>query len=145
MVCGSLGKALALPAGIILGNQSLLQKVRESAVYRTSSPPAPAFLNAFMEGQDIYFQQQEVLRKNLSYMYSAVSQMGAFKMLSRYPVISFKPESWVDKLHQKGFIISSFSYPFPDSPPINRIILSAWHLPSDLQTLIKAIEEMVDD
>lgn len=144
MVCGSLGKALALPAGIILGNQSLLQKVRESAVYRTSSPPAPAFLNAFMEGQDIYFQQQEVLRKNLSYMYSAIAKLDDFKMLPQYPVISFEPAAWVDELHQKGFIVSSFPYPFQDSPPINRIILSAWHLPTDLEAMAEAIGEIVN-
>ncbi|AEL25830.1 aminotransferase class I/II-fold pyridoxal phosphate-dependent enzyme [Cyclobacterium marinum] len=142
VVCGSLGKALALPAGIILGNQSILQKVRESAVYRTSSPPAPVFLNAFIEGQDIYFQQQEVLRKNLSYMYSAIAKLDDFKMLPQYPVISFEPAAWVDELHQKGFIVSSFPYPFQDSPPINRIILSAWHLPTDLQTLVKAVAGM---
>ncbi|MDO6438824.1 aminotransferase class I/II-fold pyridoxal phosphate-dependent enzyme [Cyclobacterium sp. 1_MG-2023] len=145
MVCGSLGKALALPAGIILGNQSLLRIVRENAVYRTSSPPAPAFLNAFLEGQDIYLQQQNNLSEHLSYMYSAIAKVEGFKMLPQYPVISFEPTSWVDELHQKGIIVSSFPYPSPDSPPINRIILSAWHLPTDLQTLVKAIEGMVDE
>lgn len=145
MVCGSLGKALALPAGIILGNQSLLGIVRENAVYRTSSPPAPALLNAFLEGQDIYLQQQNNLSEHLSYMYSAIAKVEGFKMLPQYPVISFEPTSWVDELHQKGIIVSSFPYPSPDSPPINRIILSAWHLPTDLQTLVKAIEGMVDE
>ncbi|EPR65910.1 aminotransferase class I/II-fold pyridoxal phosphate-dependent enzyme [Cyclobacterium qasimii] len=143
MVCGSLGKALALPAGIILGSQSLIQQVRENPVYRTSSPPAPAFLNAFLEGQDIYQSQQQKLNKNLLYMFSAVSQLEEFKMLPEYPVISFAPEHWVDELHQKGFALSSFPYPFPASPPVNRIILSAWHLPTDLEALADAIGVIV--
>ncbi|AKP51452.1 aminotransferase class I/II-fold pyridoxal phosphate-dependent enzyme [Cyclobacterium amurskyense] len=144
MVCGSLGKALALPAGIILGSQPLIDKVRENAVYRTSSPPAPAFLNAFLEGQDIYQSQQQKLSKNLHYMLSAVSQLEEFKMLPQYPVISFAPEHWVDKLHEKGFALSSFPYPFPASPPVNRIILSAWHLPTDLEALVGAIGEIIN-
>jgi len=144
MVCGSLGKALALPAGIILGSQSLIHQVRKNSVYRTSSPPAPAFLNAFLEGQDIYRSQQQKLNKNLHYMFSAVSQMEEFKMLPLYPVISFAPEHWVDVLHQEGFALSSFPYPFPDSPAVNRIILSAWHLPSDLEALVDVLGIMVN-
>lgn len=139
LVCGSLGKALALPAGIILGNLSLIQKVRETSVYRSSSPPSPAFLNAFLEGQEVYRQQQRKLKKNLHYMHSAIAKLENLEMLPQYPVISFKPTSWVDELHRKGFIVSSFPYPFPDSPSVNRVILSAWHLPSDLEALVNEL------
>ena len=140
MVCGSLGKALALPAGIILGSQPMISEVRKNAIYRTSSPPAPAFLEAFMKGRDIYRRQQEKLNKNLHYMFSALEGMEGFKFLPDYPVVSFEAASWVERLHQEGFALSSFPYPLPGSPPVNRIVLSAWHLLSDLEKLVKALK-----
>lgn len=142
MVAGSLGKALALPAGIILGNPSLIRRVRENPVYRTSSPPAPAFLSAFLEGQEHYLKQQRKLNENLQHIESALKKMDGFKFLPQYPVISFEPESWVERLHQKGFILSSFPYPLPDSPAVNRVVLSAWHSPSDLEALLQALKKL---
>lgn len=140
MIAGSLGKALGLPAGIILGNPSLIPSVRENPIYRTSSPPAPAFLSAFLDGQEHYLNQQRKLHENLHYVESALKGMEGFHFLPQYPVISFEKEAWVEKLHHKGFIISSFAYPQPDSPPVNRIILSAWHFPSDLDALIRVLK-----
>ncbi|MDN3687872.1 aminotransferase class I/II-fold pyridoxal phosphate-dependent enzyme [Cyclobacterium jeungdonense] len=142
LVAGSLGKALALPAGIILGNHSLISRVRENPIYRTSSPPAPAFLSAFLDGQDYYLKQQQKLKENLQQIASALKGMGSFKFLPQYPVISFEPESWVERLHQIGFILSSFPYPLQDSPAVNRIVLSAWHLPSDLEALVLALKKL---
>ena len=144
MVAGSLGKALALPAGIILGNPSLIRRVRENSIYRTSSPPAPAFLNAFLDGQDYYLKQQQKLKDNLQYMASALEGVGRFRFLPTYPVISFEPESWVEQLHQKGFILSSFPYPLPDSPAVNRIVLSAWHERKDLEALVQTLKKLSD-
>ncbi|WP_162416327.1 aminotransferase class I/II-fold pyridoxal phosphate-dependent enzyme [Cyclobacterium roseum] len=144
MVAGSLGKALALPAGIILGNTSLIFRVRENPIYRTSSPPAPAFLSAFLEGQDYYVKQQQKLKNNLQYIASALEGVERLKFMPTYPVISFEPESWVEQLHQKGFILSSFPYPLPDSPAVNRIVLSAWHEQKDLEALIQTLKKLSD-
>jgi 7-keto-8-aminopelargonate synthetase-like enzyme len=68
--------------------------------------------------------------------------MDNFTFLPDYPVVSFKTASWVERLHQEGFALSSFPYPLPESPPVNRIVISAWHHLSDLEKLVKALGKL---
>ncbi|WP_375585008.1 aminotransferase class I/II-fold pyridoxal phosphate-dependent enzyme [Cyclobacterium xiamenense] len=142
MVAGSLGKALALPAGIIIGSHSLVDLVRKNPGYRTASPPAPAFLHAFLEGQNCYLKQKETLQRNMQQLFGALNGLRGFHFLPNYPVVTFDREDWVEQLHREGFVLSSFPYPLPDSPAVNRIVLSAWHLPADLEALVAALKKL---
>ncbi|NHE59063.1 aminotransferase class I/II-fold pyridoxal phosphate-dependent enzyme [Cyclobacterium plantarum] len=141
-VCGSLGKALSLPAGIILGDGLLMENAKNSPVFRSSSPPAPAFLDAFLQGIPMYLKQRKKLLANMDYMYGKLSGQESFQFLPDYPVITFENTAWVDQLHRMGFILSSFPYPGPEDRPVNRIVVSAWHKKEDLNLLLQALMKL---
>ncbi|MFO7825127.1 MAG: aminotransferase class I/II-fold pyridoxal phosphate-dependent enzyme [Cyclobacterium sp.] len=142
MVCGSLGKALSLPAGIILGDRLWIEKAKKSPVFRSSSPPAPAFLDAFLQGRSLYLDQRKKLLNNVHQIYNALSNQKGFNLLNNYPVITFANADWVEQLHELGFILSSFPYPGPEDKPVNRIVISAWHEEEDLMALYQALMKL---
>ncbi|MCC5937595.1 MAG: pyridoxal phosphate-dependent aminotransferase family protein [Lunatimonas sp.] len=141
-VCGSLGKALSLPAGILLGNADWIAAVRQHPIYRSSSPPAPPFLHAFIQGQALYLHQKEVLAKKVAALTARLSDLPAFYTADEYPVISFANPVWVQALAARGVVVSSFPYPGPQDAPVNRIVLSAAHTDEDLDYLIACLEDL---
>lgn len=142
LVCGSLGKALSIPAGIIVGEKSLFEAIERHPIFRSSSPPAPSALFAFLAAQDLYFQQLEKLRSNTSFVTQALEAYPAFAYTKEYPVITFQEHSWVERLLQSGIIISSFPYPKMDDPALNRIVLSAAHSEKDVAYLVHKLKEL---
>jgi 7-keto-8-aminopelargonate synthetase-like enzyme len=142
LVAGSLGKALALPAGMLLGSSELLGKAENHVIFRSSSPPAPGPLYAFLEGQSLYASQHRKLKENMAYCHERIGEQASFRMLPDYPVITFEPEAWVDLLEKAGIILSSFPYPTPHDPPVNRLVLSAYHLKEDLDYLAENLYKL---
>ncbi|WP_268033387.1 aminotransferase class I/II-fold pyridoxal phosphate-dependent enzyme [Algoriphagus sp. PAP.12] len=142
VVCGSLGKGLAIPAGIVLGNRETIQKLRGTALYGGASPGSPAHLAAFLECQSVFESQQTGLFKNCLEFYKAISEIQEIEGLSNYPVFKLTKDSWIPKLEEEGIIISSFRYPTVDSPLINRIIISAFHQPDDISHLVQTLKEL---
>lgn len=141
-VCGSLGKALCLPAGILLGDAEWIASIRQHPIYRTSSPPAPAFLRAFMQGQALYLRQKELLAKKVSALAAGIADLPAFYTADGYPVISFANPAWVEALAARELVVSSFPYPGPQDAPVNRIVLSAGHTDEDLNYLMACMVEL---
>ncbi|WP_158856242.1 aminotransferase class I/II-fold pyridoxal phosphate-dependent enzyme [Lunatibacter salilacus] len=142
LVCGSLGKALSLPAGVILGSKNLLDKVDGLPIFRSSSPPAPAFLHAFLNGQDLYKAQHKKLRENTAAVFQSIQSMLDFTMLDGFPVVTFQERGWVEKLLEEKIIASSFPYPGPLDSSLNRLVLTATHSREDLSHLITVLKSL---
>lgn len=142
VVCGSLGKGLAIPAGIVLGDRETIQKLRGTALYGGASPGSPSHLAAFLECQSVFESQQNQLFKNCQEFHTAISGIKEIEGSGSYPVFKLTNDSWVQKLEEKGIIISSFRYPTADSPLINRIIISAFHRSEDISCLVQTLKEL---
>ncbi|QDH78625.1 aminotransferase class I/II-fold pyridoxal phosphate-dependent enzyme [Echinicola soli] len=140
IVAGSLGKALAIPAGIILGDAYFIEKVKSSAIFRGASPAAPGYCQAFLQADKLYEQQQSLLRANMAYFFHLIKDSSdKLRFNPRFPVVTFKNNGWSPKLLEAGIMISSFSYPRSEDAPVDRIILSAYHTKEDLVQLAAAI------
>ena len=139
VVSGSLGKGLAMPAGIILGKSELISGIKSQAIFTGSSPGSPANLQAFLETQDIYKAQSQKIRDFTGIFNQETSRLSTIKGSPNFPVFLLKDPSWAKDLEKIGFIISSFSYPTPESPVISRIVLSGFHSLWDLVALNKAL------
>ncbi len=139
LVSGSLNKGLSLPAGIIIGDSHTLSDISETNTFRSSSPPSPGYLQAFLQAEHLYRQQQEKLLENISMFKNLISDRDCFRFEESYPVFSFSDQSWPEKLLQSGIIVSSFPYPTPRDPLTNRIVVSAAHYPEDLIRLHKVL------
>lgn len=135
VVAGSLGKALAVPAGIILGDVYFMEKVKNSAIFRGASPPAPGYCEAFLVAEAIYQKQQVRLKENMDYFYQLIEGLEGLSYERDFPVVTFEKGGWAAKLLDTGMLISSFSYPRPEDAPVDRIVLSAYHRKEDLERL----------
>lgn len=139
VVSGSLGKGLAMPAGIILGKSELIAGIKSQAIFTGASPGSPANLQAFLETQDIYRAQSQKIRDFAGIFNQETSRLSTLKGSPNFPVFILKDPSWSQKLEKMGFITSSFSYPKPESPAISRIVLSGFHSLWDLMALNEAV------
>ena len=142
VVSGSLGKGLAMPAGIILGKKEVIEGMKSQTVFTGASPGSPANLQAFMETQDIYQAQSKKIR-DFSGIFSQETRSFSSVTGSRhFPVFILKDDSLADRLEKKGIIVSSFPYPKPDSPKISRVVLSGFHTLGDLMILLEYLYQL---
>jgi len=142
VVSGSLGKGLGLPAGVILGNIETIGLLEQQQTFRSSSPPPPGYLEAFLHGQQLYMERKEKLSNNLEYFTAITKTIKGLNFSPSFPVYSFADSNWVKLLEEVGIMVSSFPYPASHSPKVNRIVISAHHEEADLYTLSKIIEEI---
>lgn len=141
-VTGSLGKGLGLPGGISLGLTFPIINIANSRTFRGASPAAPGYLQAFLQGQKIYQQRQKKLMSNIAHFNTLIKSIQGVDAVQNYPIYAIKDRRWVKQLEELGIIVSSFPYPSPTDPWINRIIISAFHEERDLQQLAKALENI---
>lgn len=139
LVSGSLNKGLSLPAGIILGDSTTIDEIANTNIFRSSSPPAPGYLQAFLQAEHLYQHQQQKLMENVTMLKDLITDMDCFNFAGSYPVFAFADQSWPEKLLQAGILVSSFPYPNPMDPLTNRIVVSAAHYPEDLIRLHKVL------
>jgi 8-amino-7-oxononanoate synthase len=135
IVSGSLNKGLCLPAGIVLGNKIRLNEISRQAIFRSSSPPTPGNIYAFLAAQTLYEKQSLKLKELLTYAKSLLFDFKGITQAGRLPVFAFDDSRWVEVLEKHHILVSSFPYPSPNDAPINRIVFSAHHEKSDLWKL----------
>ena len=142
VISGSLGKGLAMPAGIILGKKEVIDGIKAQAIFAGASPCSPAILQAFLETQEIYQAQSQKIRDFSSIFHQETRDLSTISGSSKFPVFILKEPTWSDSLEKMGFITSSFSYPTPDSPRISRIVISGFHSLWDLMALNEALHQL---
>ena len=142
VVSGSLGKGLAMPAGIILGKREVIEGIKSQPIFTGASPGCPANLQAFLEAQDMYKAQSQTIRDYAGIFNQETKKLSTLIGSPNFPVFILKNPSWSNNLEKMGFITSSFSYPTPDSPIISRIVLSAFHSLWDMMALNEALHHL---
>lgn len=144
VVAGSMGKGLAMPAGIILGEKEVIEGIRSQAIFSGASPCSPANLQAFLDTQPIYFQKAELIRAYSKAFFEKIQDLSTVYGSSEFPVFVYDNPNWAEQLEDQGFITSSFSYPKADSPRVSRIVLSGGHTETDLVRLSEALYQLVE-
>lgn len=145
VVSGSLGKGLAMPAGIVLGKSEVIKSIKAQPIFTGASPGSPANLQAFLESQEIYKAQARKIRDFSAIFHQETRDLPTLKGSPEFPVFIYKNSDWAAQLEKRGLITSSFSYPNPDSPKINRIVISAAHTLWDLMAMNEAIHELSEE
>lgn len=139
VVISSLGKALGIPAGVILTDAATMAGFRQSPFFGGGSPAVPAYLYAFMQAEEIYGQARRQLLHNIRYFRSKLENPQLFDFIPDYPVFYTRHAALYPYLLEQGMLISSFSYPTPADDPITRVIINAAHTQADLDQLTGAI------
>lgn len=139
ILCGSLGKALATPCGVILGSEQRLEQLRHMDFFAGGSPPSPAALKTLMEAEEISAHQRKKIRENINIFLNTVTP--EFQIISMYqhPVFGYNNEALTAHLFQDGILTTNFRYPTKTSPLVSKIVLNADHTKDDILELARAV------
>ena len=132
LVCTSLGKALGLQAGAVFGSKSMLDRLRETAMYAGASPPAPAVMATLPDAIPLYALQRKLLSTNIQLFKKHLMHAEKFRSIQDYPVFSFYNPGLVKYLFENDILITDFDYPADDSSWQSRIVISACHNTDDI-------------
>lgn len=140
IVVGSLAKGPGLPGGAIFGRQALIDALWRSPFFIGASPMVPAYLYAWLYTREILREQWLRLRKNVSWLEEHWPPEVAVRHQAGYPVFYLPDAKIAQALSAQQIMISSFPYPGPEDPVINRIVVNALHQPEDLEKLINQLD-----
>lgn len=142
IISASLGKAYAIPGGVIFGDQEHVDGLKNSPLFGGASPIIPAYLHAFLKTKNLYQTQLKKLHKNVAQFVNGIQNTFDFRFLKQLPVFYTANQQLYEQLQAKGILISSFPYPSKASPRINRIVLSAAHEDMDIDFLLQALKRI---
>lgn len=144
VISGSLGKGLGLPAGIILGSASQIQKIKSTPLFGGASPGSPAHLRTFLELEDRYLEKKAWLEDACKIFAQETARIPQIKGSRLFPAFAYSEDAWVKEFEKAGIITSSFSYPTSISPNVNRIVISGFHELEDLMYLNGIIQNLAE-
>lgn len=131
----SLGKAIGISGGVIAGNELFISEIQNQSSFIGAAGMNPAFLETYVNAQEIYVLQKQKLQHNLNYLDRIFKDRGKFTYHSSYPIIYFDDEMISKKLFDTKIITTSFKYTNA-SGKLNRIVITANHSIEDLKHLI---------
>ncbi|SFC43805.1 7-keto-8-aminopelargonate synthetase [Parapedobacter composti] len=140
VVVASLAKGVGIDAGIVLGKQAVVEPLRHTGIYLGASPPSPASMYAFIHGAAIYSKQWDALQANISYFQQHIR--ADCRTAPGFPVACFSQPGLYDLGVKNRIVMSSFPYPLPTSPLLNRVVLSSVHTRGDLQHLLQVVNSV---
>lgn len=134
IMVSSLGKALSIPGGIIVGDTDFINSLKKERDFISSSSINPAYLETFMLSQQIIKKQQKKLVDNLSFLFEGLDLNSDFKFDKKYPVIYCENKNIYSFLLENGITIANFKYPTYKTE-MNRIVINSNHSIDDLKKL----------
>ena len=134
----SLGKALGLSGGVIAGNSDFISEIRNLDTFIGASGMNPAFLQTYVNAQQLYQSQKEKLQHNLNYIDQNFINRKGFTFDADYPIIYFESERVSKKLLENKIMTTSFKYSFL-SGKLNRIVITSNHTTLDLDQLLSQL------
>ncbi len=142
IVIASLAKALGIPGGVILSDKMTIQSIRQNPLFVGASPIVPAYLYAFLKAQNVYKNARILLNKNIQ-LFKKLNEkhLDSFRFYENYPIFFTEKNDIFSFLLKHKILISSFSYPNPNDPPITRIVLSALHTEGDIAQLSECLSQ----
>ncbi len=135
----SMAKALGVDAGVVLGTEKSVQRLKQTDEFYGASPPPAAGLYAFIHSNEIYKHAYSKLMENVSFFRGAVENDKNWHFVEGFPVFLSKEIGIEQKLQDAKILISSFPYPDKNGEILNRIVLSSWHSRADIDTLLSSI------
>lgn len=146
IVCGSLGKALGITAGIILGRVGRIQGLRQLPAFAGASPAPPAGLAALSAALDsgLIREQRAKLQENIREFHNLVAQLPLVSGRDNFPVYLFSESILADHLASRRILVSHFRYSAESSGTAGRIVLTAAHSSAQISRLAKYLLQFTD-
>ncbi|SHN45260.1 aminotransferase class I/II-fold pyridoxal phosphate-dependent enzyme [Chitinophaga sp. CF418] len=140
LLAASLAKAYSAQGGVVSGHAADIAAIKKLPLFTGATPMMPANAWAFLQSFSLHSEQRTLLRQRIGYFESLTGNIRYLHNPFHLPVFLLKDNAGIEKyLLEHDIMISSFGYPNPDSPPVNRIIVSAQHSEEDLYILHKLL------
>jgi 8-amino-7-oxononanoate synthase len=137
LIAASLAKAYSVEAGMISGSGENIAAIKKQPFFSGGTPMMPANAYAFLQSGDLHIQQRIILHQRIAHFKVLTGMHNPFLL----PAFVLENAAGIENyLLNHQVVISSFSYPFPDSPPINRIVVCAHHSDQQLALLHKLLK-----
>jgi 8-amino-7-oxononanoate synthase len=143
IVTASMGKALGISGGVILGSKDLVNAIWKNPFFGGAAPSVPAYWYAFMKMQQEYQVLRNQLFMNINYLTGILPSDHSLLHSPNYPVFYTPQNDLAAHLDERGFLLSSFPYPTTESPCVTRVIVSALHTAEDLGRLAALLCELI--
>lgn len=141
-VVASMAKGYGIDAGAIFSDSATIAKLKKTGYFVGASPSAPAFLHAFINGEGIYEAQWQKLNSNIHHFCSGLKDLSKWMRVPNYPVFLKPGVALFEILAENGMLITSFPYPNPDDPALDRIVISAAHEVRDIDKLLGVLNTL---
>ncbi|SFW75371.1 aminotransferase class I/II-fold pyridoxal phosphate-dependent enzyme [Chitinophaga sancti] len=134
LLSASLAKAFSIQGGVVSGRLEDVIAIKKMPAFTAGTSLMPASAWAFLQSRTLFRHQRKIMHQRIAEFSTLTAGMAQLHNPSLLPI--FVLNAGIEKvLENKGIIISSFGYPNPDSPPVNRIVITALHQTPQLQTL----------
>ncbi len=143
LLCGSLGKAMGVTAGIIAGSIRILDQLRETPFFAGASPAPPAGLAALQLSLNngLYLRQYRRLMDNVNYFDTLTRHLGSLISYPGYPVFCFTNTELASHLFRNQILITDFEYVAEaGSGSPKRIVITASHEKTHLDQLAEVLK-----
>lgn len=140
LVC-SMSKANGIPGGVVFCDHCFAAKLRTSIIYTSSSAMSLAYLHAFLHADSIYREARKKLWTNIHLFNKLMKNNWNLQNDERFPIYYSSDSQLYEFCLNHKVVVSSFSYPKPNSPRVTRIVLTALHEKADLLNLADILEE----
>ncbi len=145
MVCCSLGKALGIQGGALLGSRRRLDAISESDVFGGASPAAPAFMASLIEGKELIIQKRQILEGHMQLAASGIQWGKKLSHVPGHPTYGYADTRLTKHLENNRIIVTDFSYPVEDAGRTSRIVITASHKKEDIVKLTKSLDAYFKD
>lgn len=138
LLVASLAKGMGTDAGVVMGKKGAIEQIKKHPMFRGASPPSPAAVYALINGVEFYQRAFNQLHHNIMRFNQLIEGEGKLSSIPSFPVFTSSEAHLYRHFLRRHVLISSFPYPLPDSPLLNRIVISALHTEEDLNYLVWA-------
>ncbi|MCI2229236.1 aminotransferase class I/II-fold pyridoxal phosphate-dependent enzyme [Polaribacter sp. MSW13] len=139
IITSSLGKAFGINGGVIAGNSDFINLINKDPLFIGCAGMSPAFLDVFLNAQEIYNHQRLKLQRNIDYIFSKLKDNPLITIDKSYPVFFHSNEEIAQILFDTKILITSFYYA-TSSKKFNRIVLNANHNKTELDSLLNIVK-----
>lgn len=138
----SLSKAFGIHGGAVSCSSGRALHLRKTPSYTGSTAINPSLTFAFIKARVFYAEQRLKLQRNIKEMVELTSTNNQVAHNNDLPIFVLPSSLDGSYFTERRVIISSFAYPFPGSPFVNRLIVTALHTSADLQATATLLNEL---
>ncbi|MBT8210002.1 MAG: aminotransferase class I/II-fold pyridoxal phosphate-dependent enzyme, partial [Eudoraea sp.] len=139
LVCFSLGKAIGIPAGAVIGSKNLVEALKRTVFFGAASPASPAGLATLTQAWELLLNKRKNLIANVEHFLSGISNKNPFWFTPGIPAFSYQDPGLTAFLKEQSIIVTHFHYPNEEAEPTSRIVITAAHEIHEIDRLTRSI------